>query len=94
MQSLEVDIGQPTMTYASTSYIVTPNTLSKGTVLTVGGKEYLVALTLNVRQSLFGATKPYAGKRLTYNSIVYRIISVDSDGTGTNYSIHLEDISK
>lgn len=94
MERLETDLGGLTMTYAGSSYACTPNTLQKGNVLVLGGKEAVVSLSLLVRQSLFGSTKPYTGKRVTYAAKTYRIIRVDSDGANTHYTLHLEDVSK
>lgn len=93
-KSLEVDLGSPVFTYAGVNYLCIPNTLSKGTVLVLGGKEYIIAFTLNARQSLFSTVKPQQGHQLTYLTKAYRIVSVESDGSGVNYSIHVEDPDK
>lgn len=112
---LETELGT-TMIWKAVSYPCVANRLKRGTVVTLGAKEEVISLTLQVRKTALptpvtaagaevttadamstataATAPPSSGHRITFQGVVYRVLTV-SEGPGRAfYEIDLADINR
>lgn len=87
----ESALGSPVFIWLTQTYQCTPSTLKRGTIVSVGGIEAEISLTLFVRQAvLSGAVSlPASGKIVMHAAQTYRVLAFGTTAGGATYEIDL-----
>ena len=75
--------GSPTFAFGAATIPCVVSTLTRGTVIELGGIAVEISLSLIARRSAITGTVPTVGKTVTYGGTIYRVVSVGEPMSGS-----------
>jgi hypothetical protein len=87
---LQIESGNPTFTLNGTEVPCVVNSLMRGIAIEIGGLSQEISLSLFVLPEDM-PPGPIEGQRLTFNGVVYRVLTSKLTASQSHYELHLGD---